>query len=197
MRTSIDLFVPFPPVPPFPSPSFSDTIIGSTVDSNIVHRVSTENMNKGKEKDFSSRSVFLDIKNVIFTRTKVVGLWNPALKETTTATGAPPDEYERPDDLKEININRIEARNIKNDAITQDNNNKGIDSTFSSSSIDTLLPSSLSFDARLKMSVFGQLMEGIKHWDDRPLRRSFVHMQDAGQARAFFVKFTGMSSTLK
>ena len=95
------------------------------------------------------------------------------------------------------NINRIEARNIKNDGITQDNNNKGIDSTFSSSSIDTLLPSSLSFDARLKMSVFGQLMEGIKHWDDRPLRRSFVHMQDAGQARAFFVKFTGMSSTLK
>ena len=192
MRTSIDLFVPFPPVPPFPSPSFSDTISGSTVDSKIVHRVSTENMKKGKVKDFSSRSVFLDIKNVIFTRTKVVGLWNPALKETTTATGAPPDEYERPDDLKEININRIEARNIKNDSITQDNNNKGIDSTISSSSIDTLLPSSLSFDARLKMSVFGQLMEGIKHWDDRPLRRSFVHMQDAGQARAFFVKFTGM-----
>ena len=197
MRTSIDLFVPFPPVPPFPSPSFSDIISGSTVDSKIVHRVSTENMKKEKVKDFSSRSVFLDIKNVIFTRTKVVGLWNPALKETTTATGAPPDEYERPDDLKEININRIEARNIKNDGITQDNNNKGIDSTFSSSSIDTLLPSSLSFDARLKMSVFGQLMEGIKHWDDRPLRRSFVHMQDAGQARAFFVKFTGMSSTLK
>ena len=121
------------------------------------------------------------------------GLWTPALKETTTATGAPPDEYERPDDLKEININRIEARNFKNDANNiQDNINEDADSTVRSSSPDILLSSQLSFDARLKMSVFGQLMEGIKHWDDRPLRRSFIHMQDAGQARAFFVKFTGM-----
>ena len=28
-------------------------------------------------------------------------------------------------------------------------------------------------------------------WDDRSLRRAFIHMQDAGQSRAFFVKFTG------
>ena len=28
-------------------------------------------------------------------------------------------------------------------------------------------------------------------WDERSLRRAFVHMQDAGQRRAFFVKFTG------
>ena len=193
VRTSIDLFVPFPPVPPFPSPSSSNSISSTNDNSKNALRNGSEKMRKRKvkEQDLSSRSVFLDIKNVIFTRTKVVGLWNPALKETTTATGAPPDEYERPDDLKEININRIEARNIKNENITQDNNNKDTDSTVGSSSIDALLPSNLSFDARLKMSVFGQLMDGIKHWDDRPLRRSFVHMQDAGQARAFFVKFTG------
>src|SRR3546814_54339 len=41
------------------------------------------------------------------------------------------------------------------------------------------------------MSLFGQLLEGISGWDDRQLRRSFVHMQDAGQPRAFYVKFTG------
>ena len=33
--------------------------------------------------------------------------------------------------------------------------------------------------------------EAMCNWDDRSLRRAFVHMQDAGQARAFFVKFTG------
>jgi hypothetical protein len=31
----------------------------------------------------------------------------------------------------------------------------------------------------------------MQGWDDRTLRRSFVHMQDAGQPRAFYVKFTG------
>ena len=31
----------------------------------------------------------------------------------------------------------------------------------------------------------------MSSWDDRSLRRAFAHMQDAGQTRAFFVKFTG------
>ena len=151
--------------------------------------------------------MFLDVKNVIFTRTKMSGLWIPALKETTTATGAPPDEYERPDDLKEISINRIEARNIKNGDEGNDdynnngnnndnsngsnNNNSTSNNTSTSKPHDITTSTTTSFDARLKMSVFGQLVEGIKNWDERPLRRSFVHMQDAGQARAFFVKFTG------
>ena len=34
-------------------------------------------------------------------------------------------------------------------------------------------------------------MASMSSWDDRSLRRSFVHMQDAGQARAFFVKLVG------
>jgi hypothetical protein len=34
-------------------------------------------------------------------------------------------------------------------------------------------------------------METMQNWDERSLRRAFIHMQDAGQARAFFVKFTG------
>jgi hypothetical protein len=28
-------------------------------------------------------------------------------------------------------------------------------------------------------------------WDDRSLRRSFVHIEDANQKRAFFVRFIG------
>jgi hypothetical protein len=153
-----------------------------------------ESKRKGAEEKESSRKIFLDLKKIVFTRTKLTGLWIPTLRETTTATGAPPDEYERPDDLKEISINRIVASNAKamqaadlelsfqdrlspSDRVTQ-GAGKGVTG---------LLP----FAERLKMSVFGQILEGIKHWDDRPLRRSFAHMQDAGQARAFFVKFTG------
>jgi hypothetical protein len=153
-----------------------------------------ESKRKGAEEKESSRKIFSDLKKIVFTRTKLTGLWIPALRETTTATGAPPDEYERPDDLKEISINRIVASNAKamhaadlelsfqdrlspSDRVTQ-GAGKGVTG---------LLP----FADRLKMSVFGQILEGIKHWDDRPLRRSFAHMQDAGQARAFFVKFTG------
>ena len=155
-----------------------------------------ESKRKGVEEKESSRKIFLDLKKIVFTRTKLTGLWIPALRETTTATGAPPDEYERPDDLKEISINRIVASNAKamqaadlevsfqdrlspSDRVTQG----------AGKNVTGLLP----FADRLKMSVFGQILEGIKHWDDRPLRRSFAHMQDAGQARAFFVKFTGMT----
>jgi hypothetical protein len=112
-----------------------------------------------------SGQVVKDIKKVLFTRTKL-GLWNLALIETTTTTGAPPDEYERPDDLREININRVECRNTEK--------NKKI-----------------SLTERFRLSVFGQLMDGMKSWDDRSLRRGFIHMQDAGQPRSFFVKFTG------
>jgi hypothetical protein len=50
---------------------------------------------------------------------------------------------------------------------------------------------SLSFPDRLSKSLFGQLLSIVGDWDETSLRRSFVHMQDAGQPRAFFVKFTG------
>eukprot|EP01038_Epipyxis_sp_PR26KG_P005374 gene5374-7452_t len=114
----------------------------------------------------SSGSNIIEIKNSIFTRTKLA-FWNKAIKETTTPTGAPPDEYERPDDLREININRVEAKSV------------------------VKIKSNIIFSDRLRVSVFGQLMDSMISWDERALRRAFIHMQDAGQARAFFVKFTG------
>jgi hypothetical protein len=106
------------------------------------------------------------IKRVIFTQTKMK-VWLYAIKESTTPTTAPADEYERPDDLREITINRVEARNAEK------------------------MKDSLSFQDKLRVSVFGQLMASMGAWDDRALRRAFVHMQDAGQSRAFFVKFSG------
>jgi hypothetical protein len=121
-----------------------------------------------------SGKILLDIKKTIFTRTKL-GLWSLALTETTTPTGAPPDEYERPDDLREISVNRIEARNLS------------ASSELSAAGDRDAVP----LADRLRISVFGQLMEGMRGWDERSLRRSFIHMQDSGQARAFFVKFTG------
>jgi hypothetical protein len=114
----------------------------------------------------SSGYLIHQLKRAIFTQTKEQ-VWSLAIKESTTPTAAPPDEYERPDDLREISINRVEARNAEK---SKDH---------------------LSFPERLKVSVFGQLLSSMMSWDDRSLRRAYVHMQDAGQKRAFFVKFTG------
>lgn len=114
----------------------------------------------------SSGYLIHQLKRVVFTQTKEQ-IWSLAIKESTTPTAAPPDEYERPDDLREISINRVEARNAEK---SKDH---------------------LSFPERLKVSVFGQLLSSMMSWDDRSLRRAYVHMQDAGQKRAFFVKFTG------
>jgi len=114
----------------------------------------------------SSGYLIHQLKRVVFTQTKLQ-VWSLAIKESTTPTAAPPDEYERPDDLREININRVEARNAEK---SKDH---------------------LTFPERLKVSVFGQLLSSMMSWDDRSLRRAYVHMQDAGQKRAFFVKFTG------
>jgi hypothetical protein len=114
----------------------------------------------------STRNLLLGLKRSIFTSTKM-SFWQLAIQETTAPTAAPADEYERPEEIREIPINRIQARNAikKKDSLT--------------------------FGERLKLSVFGQLMEHISGWDERSLRRSYVHMQDAGQSRGFFVKFVG------
>jgi hypothetical protein len=183
ITTDIKRFQPYPynPFTTLPTPPMATGVVTSesgisdtNADLQNIRKTSYDHKDKHHQetRTNSSGQVFSDIKKAVFTRTKMTGLWIPALRESTTATGAPPDEYERPDDLKEISINRLEARNAE--------------SIIDESSVDRF-----SFENKLKMSVFGQLIEGIKQWDDRSLRRSFTHMQDAGQARAFFVKFTG------
>lgn len=192
ISTEISRFIPF-------APQRGNVIQDCTVSSRT--NTSTLQSKEFEEKE-TSRQIFIDLKKVIFTRTKMSGLWIPALRETTTATGAPPDEYERPDDLKEISINRIEASSLK--AAAAADPGPTFQDTSSAHSTDTAEEGEkeeghiepVSFEGKLRMSVFGQILEGISQWDDRPLRRSFIHMQDAGQARAFFVKFTGTACRL-
>jgi hypothetical protein len=112
----------------------------------------------------------LDMKTVIFSRVKMA-LWDRTLTETTTPTCAPPDEFERPDDLREFKINRPESLNAEARAAL----NRG----------------STTFNDKLRTSIFGQLLECLRSFDEKALRRSFVHVEDAGQRRSFFVKFVG------
>lgn len=79
--------------------------------------------------------------------------WNEVVQETTTFTLPNPDEYERPDEIREVEVNRVRARSA---AVEGD---------------------SLGFVDKLRASLLGQLNEAIADWEDRDLRRSFVHMQ--------------------
>ena len=109
--------------------------------------------------------LFQSMKRLVFTKVKV-SLWKTFLSETATFTNPPGDEYERPDEIREIHLNMpvaLDARQRK---------------------------TSLSLEERLHKSIFGQLLRAFRPIDDRSLRRSYVHMQDAGQRRSFFVKFT-------
>ena len=113
-----------------------------------------------------SGRTFHPLKRLIFTRVKIE-VWNRTLKETTTFTAPPADEYERPDDIKEIPLNRMEALTAKSNI------------------------GKVPFPELFKKSLFGQLYNKIHNWDERLLRRSYVHKENAGQARAFFVSFVG------
>jgi hypothetical protein len=112
------------------------------------------------------KKLISEFKSLIYPSIKM-NFWQTTVVETTVPTSAPPDEYERPDEIREVSINRIQAR----DAIRRKDD--------------------LSFPEKLKFSVFGQLLENFNHWDSRSFRRSYAHMQDAGQPRAFFVRFIG------
>ncbi|CAM9566855.1 unnamed protein product [Choristocarpus tenellus] len=113
----------------------------------------------------SGRAV-ADLRGLMLTQTKM-RYWNLVVQETTTFTLPNPDEYERPDDIREVEVNRVKARSaaVEGDA--------------------------LSFNEKRRASLLGQLFKSMADWDGRNLRRSFVHMQDAGQARAFYVRFKG------
>ncbi|CAM9487476.1 unnamed protein product [Chrysoparadoxa australica] len=118
------------------------------------------------------------VRGVLFTESKVAA-WSAAVDSTTTFTLPNPDEYERPDEIREVELNRMQAHNVAVEG------------------------ESVPFADRLRVSIFGQLQDIMLGWEDHTLRRSFVHMQanehwhtlnaslDAGQRRAFYVKFKG------
>ncbi|CAK4140300.1 unnamed protein product [Aphanomyces euteiches] len=95
---------------------------------------------------------------LIFKRVKTK-FWKDMLELTTTHTIPPSDEYERPESLREVSLNRILALDEhKSD----------------------------------KKTVFSQLEEALQSWDNQTLRRAYGdEVQDAGQRRAFYVKFLG------
>ncbi|CAM9594470.1 unnamed protein product, partial [Laminaria digitata] len=113
-----------------------------------------------------SGAAVADLRGLLFTQTKT-SYWNTVVQETTTFTLPNPDEYERPEEIREIEVNRVKARSVAVEG------------------------EALGFGDKLRASLFGQLNEAMSDWEDRDLRRSFVHMQDAGQARAFYVRFKG------
>ncbi|KAF0696843.1 Aste57867_12423 [Aphanomyces stellatus] len=97
-------------------------------------------------------------RQLMFKRTKVK-FWKDVLEITTTHTTPPSDEYERPESLREVSLNRILA---------------------------------LDEQATVKKTVFGQLQMALQSWDNHTLRRAYAdELQDAGQRRAFYVKFLG------
>lgn len=49
------------------------------------------------------------LRGSIFTSAKL-GLWHEVLRETTTPTVPPADEYERPEELREVALNRMQVR---------------------------------------------------------------------------------------
>ena len=109
---------------------------------------------------------YLNLKQVIYMSTKMQ-FWNVTMIETTHATSAPADEYDRPSGIPEITINRAKAK--------------------------ALLPikDTLTDGEKYHNSVFGQLSNVLYEWESKNLRRAYIQMGDAGQARCFFVKLRG------
>ena len=133
----------------------------------------------------SSRPL-LDLKRLVYTRVKLA-FWRLALKETTTPTAAPTDEYERPDSLSEFDLNRIVVGSLKGKTSNISAGTGAANDVGGAAKPSDMLP----FSKRLQVSIFGQLHKHLQSWDERSLRRSFVDQADAGQARAFFVRFVG------
>ena len=111
-------------------------------------------------------SKFIQFRELFFTRVKKL-YWASVLEVTSIHVRPPDDEWDRPPALPELSINRMSAR-------------------------DEILEK-LDDSKRVCRSVLGQLHAAWKSGvlSDRAWRTSFSHVSDAGQRRAFFVKFVG------
>jgi hypothetical protein len=105
----------------------------------------------------SMGEVYAAVKEMIFTRTKQA-IWTQVNRETTTATAAPGDEFDRPDDIVELSVNRLEAKTLLKSPV--------------------IVP----FNERLSKSVLGQLMNKMAILDNRAMRRSYEDTMDDGQS---------------
>ena len=98
--------------------------------------------------------------------------WRDVLEATTTHTPPPPDEYDRPEELREFVVDRLRATKAP---LTDDDDGD----------------EAARLARREHPTVFGQLRNQLRGVRPAQLRRAFVHMQDGGQPRAFYVKFVG------
>ena len=114
---------------------------------------------------------FVTCRDAVFDATKRK-YWRDVLEATTTHTPPPPDEYDRPEELREFVVDRLRATK----PFVEDDGDDDEAARL----------------ARLEHpTVFGQLRTQLKGVRPAQLRRAFVHMQDGGQPRAFYVKFVG------
>jgi hypothetical protein len=104
------------------------------------------------------------LRRLLFKRNKLQ-IWRKMIKATETYVSPPLDEYESPSDIPKLKVNRIIANG--------------------------LLLKDMDFKAALSSSIFGQLYHETYSWSDSSFRKSYVDIQDAGQERAFYVKFLG------
>ena len=86
------------------------------------------------------------------------------LVATTTATRPPEDEWDKPSEIPQLALNRVGATS-------------------------QILQSLSDMETRFKKSLFGQLKRFCNTWESRHWRRSYQHVTDKGQSRAFFAKF--------
>jgi hypothetical protein len=104
------------------------------------------------------------LRKLIFKRNKL-SIWRKLIKATETYVSPPMDEYESPSDIPRLKVNRIKA--------------------------NALMLKEMPIEQRVAPSLFGQLQREAYSWSDSSFRKSYIDIQDAGQERAFYVKFTG------
>jgi hypothetical protein len=120
--------------------------------------------------DFSAHmsratNCFLEARGLLLHETKQA-FWRSMLTATVVHTQPHQDEYERPQSIPSIEVDRICA----SDAVLR----------------------KMPLDARFHVSVLGQVQKALQKFNtNQLLRRSFTHVSDAGQERAFFLRFRG------
>jgi len=100
---------------------------------------------------------------LVFTATKTT-LVQEAMLRTVTPTKKADDDYDYPEDLPQVVLNRPKAAAGRNRRDPE---------------------------VRLKLSLFGQLFDELHSLDPSVLRLGYTHPMDDGQSRAFKVKFEG------
>lgn len=143
------------------------------------------------------------IRDRIFYRHVKRNFFAQILSATTTFTAPPPDAYDHPDELREFRVNRlVSTRNLHTKRKEGDGVEKRfkiplkaeeVDDAFEFTDDSTAMETPLLSRNHIeRQTVFGQMHAQMRsRCDARSMRRSFVHVQDSGQPRAFYVKFVG------